>query len=151
MRARESSQLILNSSLKKPRRDQISDNESVHKIIFWRLYQRTSLRLMVSLYKYRQDIRNKYMVQNCYIVLHHVLFTRKQAYYLVFNCYIVLHHVLFTRKEAYYLVFKHVYFCFMAAHSLLFAESMHIFITTGRKQQIRRQWYKYMFIGWGKS
>lgn len=32
MRASESSQLILNSSIKKPRRDQISDNESVHKI-----------------------------------------------------------------------------------------------------------------------
>jgi hypothetical protein len=34
MRASESSQLILNSSIKKPRRDQISDNESVHKISF---------------------------------------------------------------------------------------------------------------------
>lgn len=32
MRASKSSQLILNSSIKKPRRDQISDNESVHII-----------------------------------------------------------------------------------------------------------------------
>ncbi|XP_071145191.1 uncharacterized protein [Mytilus edulis] len=41
-----------------------------------------------------------------------------------------------------------VYFCFLAAFSCLFAESMHIYISTARKQQISKQWYKYLLIGW---